>query len=113
MSGESENNSGPPPLDYRSGYDERRPYSPVLLISGITLAAGTVLASVFLAVILAVTMGHALPGILVLSLAAAMLIGLAVYAHRKPVRKPLALGIWIGLGIGLLIEGICFFGRLF
>lgn len=33
---------------------------------------------------------------------------LAYRAYRSPDGRHLALGIWIGLGVGLLIEGACF-----
>ena len=36
------------------------------------------------------------------------IIGLAIYFQRDPRRRRLALGIWIGLGVALLLEGICF-----
>jgi hypothetical protein len=32
----------------------------------------------------------------------------AWHAHRDPKRRGTALGVWIGLGVGLLLLGICF-----
>ena len=38
----------------------------------------------------------------------ALLNYVAYRAHRNPARRGYAFGIWIGLGISLLIEGVCF-----
>ncbi len=38
----------------------------------------------------------------------ALLLALSLYLYRAPARRRFALGIWIGLGVALLLEGICF-----
>ena len=38
----------------------------------------------------------------------ALLLALSLYLYRTPSRRRFALGIWIGLGVALLLEGICF-----
>lgn len=37
---------------------------------------------------------------------------LAYRAYRNPRRRGVGLGIWIGLGVALLVEGACFSGKL-
>ena len=101
------------PLDYRSARDEPRRFSVVLLVATIVFAAGTVVCSVFFAVTVSIILGHAGPGVLVLLGAAALLVGLGFYGHRKPVRRPFALGIWIGTAAGLLILAVVFVRRAY
>ena len=38
------------------------------------------------------------------------LILLSIWARRRPAQRGWAMGIWIGLGVACLIEGLCFAG---
>jgi hypothetical protein len=102
-----------PTLDYRSGRDELRPFSALLLIWTTLFAAFIVVGSVFLAVAASILLGHAGAGVLVLVSAAALLVGLGLYGHRRPVRRPLALGIWIGIGLGVFTLAVIFIQRAY
>jgi hypothetical protein len=33
---------------------------------------------------------------------------MALWARRRPTRRGLAQGVWIGMGIAVLLEGVCF-----
>jgi hypothetical protein len=44
----------------------------------------------------------------VLAVAIAVIVVLAIRMGRRPGWEPFAAGMWIGLGIGALVEGTCF-----
>ena len=101
------------PLDYRGPREEPRTYPVALVVAATLFAAGLVVISMFLAVTVSILVGHAWAGTLVLTSAAAVLVGLGYYGHRKLVRRPFEIGIWLGTGIGLLALAVIFIQRAY
>jgi hypothetical protein len=109
--------SEPPPLDYRNPDDE----SPaVMLISqaglGCLLSCGLVVGTVIAVLWMMAARSTEYDSVswlmawLVGGGVLAGLITLAIRAHRTTARRGWAIGIWLGLGIGCLIMGLCFMG---
>jgi hypothetical protein len=113
------------PLEYRAPKDDRadRPAAETLAWQGIAgalvtalLLAGLVFANILMAY--ALNAGGPSKGTLIWTLVisegllvVAALAWLSVRAYRDPRRRGWAFGIWIGAGLAILVEGICF-GRL-
>ena len=103
--------SQPPQLQYRSGIDERHTRPRVPLIAQAIIAAITSCASIALAVLLGIlsTGGFALPVMLAI-LAVVFFAIVAIALKQDPKTRGWAIGIWIGIALAGLLEGICFIG---
>jgi hypothetical protein len=101
------------PLDYRGPGEQVRPFPVALLVGAILFASGLVVVSVFVAVALSILMGHAAAGVMVLLGVAAILVALGAYGHRRPERRPFAMGIWIGTGAGVAALAVIFIQRAY
>jgi hypothetical protein len=98
----------PPTLDYR-GFQRFRPeMSKGQIILGAILSMVFVMGSVFVGVLFMITSGG---NGKMIALIGCTVVGLnvwAVVAHRSINYKGLAMGIWIGFGVAVLLEGLCF-----
>ena len=105
-----------PTLDYRSPADDGFAdyFGQAIVAAGLTILAVVGIVFIFILATLslhgeqaAVSTPIALGG----GLAALGLSNWFAYrSYRNPRRRGIGLGIWIGLGVGLLIEGVCFTG---
>lgn len=89
------------PLDYQSPATAQ-PVSYWKLAGGIATAAAGLAVALPMALMF---LGHL--GWLLIAGVAAVLVILAVQLKRQPHWRSFAIGLWIGLGVTLLIEGIC------
>ena len=94
----------PPTLGYRAAAADRGGRS-VAQIVGAALLTVLVVAGVIFAAAVTVSSMRAMIG--VGALLVVLLIALALWLGRSPARRSLAMGIWIGLGVALLVEGVC------
>ena len=109
--------SEPPQLDYRNPDDES---SAVAILTqaglGCMLTCGLVVGTVFGVLMLMAarsTEYDPVSWLIAFVIGGGVLGGLvtlAIRAHRNPARRGWAIGIWLGLGIGCLIMGLCFMG---
>ena len=95
--------TGGQPLNYVTPSTTRPPVSIRMVIGGFFTAAGAIVAALPMA-----PMYFGAPGGMLAAALVAGLIHLAFSAGRKPRWRSFAIGLWIGLGVSLLIEGICF-----
>ena len=111
----------PPQLEYASPRDDQlspgRMLFQAVLACGLT--CGVLMGSVFVLVFVAYigSAGHSASGAVVaIAVAGLILAGairLAIRTRRDPMRRGWAMGIWIGIGLAFLLEGLCFSGMLF
>ena len=97
-----------PILEYRSALAQEHPLSKLQVLAGMVVSALITFIAVFAGVLIAIsgekpfvawiTIGSAVLGI---NLCAALV-------HRNRVRRGLAMGLWFGFALAVLIEGICF-----
>jgi hypothetical protein len=97
-----------PMLDYRTPEAPRRDVSRWRLSAGVLISV----VSIGLAVPLSMSLGFALHSdVLPWATMAGLVVGLnalAILARRHPARRAYAQGLWIGMGIAVLLEGACF-----
>jgi hypothetical protein len=102
--------SPPPQLQYRSGIDERisRPRVPI----GVQAILGTLISSfaIALAMALALSSGSTGFAIVLFFVTGFAFAGLAIFLKSDPKTRGWAIGIWIGIALTGLLEGICFIG---
>jgi hypothetical protein len=108
----SEHEDAPPTLDYRAGSDDRV-ISKVQFWWGSFVGMSALFVAVFVGVLGSLDFGKPSRGTALFFwtcvIAAVVLInGLAIYFYRGGRWRSLALGLWIGFGVGALIEGACF-----
>ena len=95
---------GTPPIDYA----QRSAAPPASVRIGQMMAGTVVGAVVFLGLAFAAPFVIGNKGLLVGALlGVVVLVPLALRLRRNPRHRPWAAGIWIGLGIGLLLDGLC------
>jgi hypothetical protein len=99
----------PPPLDYRAREADQIEVSVRQAAGGCVLACAILFAAFLVGIAMAARGAIGAP-VLLVAIAAIVVVGLAVQSQRNPARRGLAIGIWIGLGVALLIDGICFIG---
>ena len=110
MNEEKDDESPPTSLDYRSSRDEVE--SGQILgqaIGGCILVGLQTIVSVFLVCLAFVA--HAIVGFPVLAIALywmAIVVDYGICNRNDPDKKGWVIGIWLGIGVGLLVEGICF-----
>ena len=106
------------PLDYRAP-SQQPPISTLQLLAGCFAAAATIGIAAFLAGFLSFGIGYGdegQPAVAMIVLAAIMCVAIGVIvmgalrARRHPQRRGMQIGLWLGLGVGLLIAGLCFTG---
>ena len=109
MSDQTPDDRPPPQLQYRSDIDERHTRPRVPIIAQAIIAAITSCASIALGVLLGIlsTGAFALPVMLAI-LAAVFFAIVAIALKQDPKTRGWAIGIWIGLALAGLLEGICF-----
>ena len=101
----------PVPLEYRALRDEpRAPHVAVHAIVASILTTIVLVVSVFATIFACYATQSSAIGIAVCGIGVAAIIWLSVVLFRNPRRRGWALGLWIGVGLAMLIEGACFFG---
>ena len=104
-------NQPPLPLDYFPPRDEIRDRRFVAhAIVGSILTAILLVAGVFGTIILCLATNSSSVWIAPCLLGVGLLILLSIVLYRNPKRRGWAVGLWIGVGIAMLIEGACFYG---
>lgn len=113
----------PPTLDYRPTH--YRPLRPEAVIGYAFLTALLIVGGVALAIFVLFAMNYkgevkwtpAEARAARISVACAVVLGVIAFVglnwiayrcYRRPSRRAIALGIWIGIGVAALIEGACF-----
>jgi zinc transporter ZupT len=108
-----------PPLEYASPREPELRAGRMALqaIVGCSLTCGLLMGGVFFGLLFAFASGGSTPYAILAIAIGAMLLGaviaLGVQAHRNPKRRGWAMGIWIGIGLAALLEGLCFGGMMF
>ena len=110
-----------PPLEYASPSDDQlssgRMLFQAVLACGLT--CGLLMGSVFVLTFMAFigSAGNSAIGVVIaIAVAGLILAGairLAIRTRRDPMHRGWAMGIWIGIGLACLLEGLCFGGELF
>ena len=109
----------PPPLDYYGGGGQEMSPGRLILegFLGWLIGAGLIGAAVIISGFLAFGSAYGNDGIQspwnlviggILLLAIGLVVLFALLARRSPRRKGFEIGLWIGLGCGLLHAGLCF-----
>ena len=104
----------PPPLEYRAPVDGARRISPWQVAGGIILSIAVGMTAVFFGILaslgdnLKTSRGDALAMILIIGGAVVLINVAAFFAYRNPRLRGLGIGLWIGFGLTILIEGACF-----
>jgi hypothetical protein len=80
-------------------------------IGGCALACAIMFVDVFIGISVAIRSGGWVIALCIL-LGAGSITAIAMKVQRNPSRRGLAIGLWIGLGVSLLLTGICFIGAL-
>jgi len=98
-------------LEYRSVAADRRdresPVGPLVGGALMSLVAGP--AAVVLGILASLHQSSApFWGIVGVTVGVLNLIAVATYRSDSPRQRSLATGIWVGLGLAVLIEGVCF-----
>jgi hypothetical protein len=103
--------NAPVPLEYRAPQDEPRPPHVIAhAIVGSILTAIVLVVAVFATILACYATQSGAIGIVVCAVGVAALIWLSLVLFRNPRSRGWALGLWIGVGLAMLIEGACFFG---
>jgi hypothetical protein len=104
-----ENQAHPAPtLDYRNPRRDRPEVSKGQIILGAVISLVLVMGSVFAGVLSMIGSGG---NTMLIALVGCTVVGLnvwAVIAMRSVNQKGLAIGLWIGFGVAVLLEGLCF-----
>jgi hypothetical protein len=106
-----EERDGPPKLDYVTPATTRGEVSTAQVVGGAMLSILTVAVAVPTGFAVGAAMRSRVGAVLGFVLVVAVLAGLhliALWARRHPARRGLAQGLWIGMGIAVLLEGVCF-----
>jgi 4-amino-4-deoxy-L-arabinose transferase-like glycosyltransferase len=108
----AEEDEKPPTLDYAMADHLRSRRLVGQAIAGAILTCGGWMLAVFFLILLAVSARSAAVSIVMgAGLLLATVIG-ATKATRNPARQGWGIGIWIGLGLAILIEGTCFIANM-
>jgi len=105
----------PPKLDYVTPVTTRGEVSTAQVVGGAVLSVLAVLVGAPMGLAIGAGARAPLGPVLGWVFVAAVLGGLhviALWARRHPARRGLAQGLWIGMGIGVLLEGVCFLALL-
>lgn len=101
-------------LNYRSAAADRQSLSKGEIIGGFLISLVLILAAVFFGILASIgpqrntAPGNAVPFIVIVGVGVVGINLFAFLAYRNPQRRGLAIGLWIGFGVGVLIEGACF-----
>ena len=91
----------PSPLDYQTPAASQ-PLSVWKVLAGVVSAAAIIAITVALSM-----MYLGLSGFLIIAGVVVGLVVLAISMKRKPHGRSFAIGLWIGIGVALLMEGLC------
>jgi hypothetical protein len=111
--------SPPPPLQYASPREDQLSGGRMALqaVLGCTLTCGLLMGAVFFGILFGITgRGSTMFATIAVVAGIALLAGfvaLAIRFRRQPLRRGLSMGIWLGIGLAALLEGICFSGVMF
>ena len=96
--------SGADRLDYRDGAADR------VGVSGVQVFGGFIGGLIFTCIaVLAAILNHMAREILIgFCIIVVVINALAFLAYRRPHLRGLGIGLWIGFGVAVLIEGACF-----
>jgi len=106
--------SEPPLLDYREGAADQRDVSGTQFFGGMVSSAVLLMGAVFVAIVASIPvvpptrkstpyLGFAIVGIPLVALNI-----WAILVYRRGKRRSFAIGLWVGIGVAALFEGICF-----
>jgi hypothetical protein len=110
MSQDDSQRHEPPPLDYRAREADRIDVSGRQALGGCALACVVMFITFIFGIDLAIkSRGWFIAPVLI---AAVIMAFFAIKAQRMPDRRGLAIGLWIGLGISVLLSGLCFIGAI-
>lgn len=99
--------AAPAVLAYRAPIDEVGRLSPPLVCMTAIFIAAVVFATVVVSVLFVITAGNGWP-LLIIPAALLALVAAALRLRRGGGRaRSVAMGLWIGLGVGLLAQGVC------
>src|SRR5687768_4407466 len=107
------------PLDYGTPANVRRPNVPLQVVAGCFAASALIGIAAFVAGYVSFALGYGDEGrpalamiafILIIGAAVVVVVIGAIRARRDPRRRGVQIGLWLGLGVGLLIAGLCFTG---
>jgi len=98
-------------LNYVTPETTRREFSRGQLVGGAVLSVAVVGLTVPAGLLFGYALNEFHGAVVGWLLIGAVVVGLhlaAVFARRNPRRQALAQGLWLGLGIAVLLEGLCF-----
>lgn len=99
--------AAPAVLAYRAPADEVERLSPPLVCMTSIFIAAVVFATVVVSVLFAITAGNGWP-LLIIPAVLLALVAATLRLRRGGGRaRSVAMGLWIGLGVGLLAQGVC------
>src|SRR5215213_1534143 len=102
----------PPPLQYASPREDQLSAARMVLqaVVGCSLTCGLIMGGVVFGLLFAYASNgsvlYTTLAILVGALLFGAIVAIGVRAHRHPKRRGWAMGIWIGIGLAALLEGI-------
>ena len=94
-------------LEYRDGAADREPVDKGQVIGGVIFSMLLVIGGVFLGMMASLQHGS-VPFFIVVGLTVLLCNGWAYIAYQDPAHRSLGMGLWIGFGAAVLIEGACF-----
>jgi hypothetical protein len=98
---------GKPLLDYREGAADRPDDSGKQFFSGMVNSTALLMASVFFGTLLSIYKEKIL-GVGSVGVALLAVNIWAIFVYRRGRRRAYAIGLWVGIGVAALIEGVCF-----
>jgi hypothetical protein len=108
-----------PPLEYASPREEQLGAGRMVFqaVQGCAITCGAIMGAVFFGLLYGITgSGSTMYATIAIAAGIALVAGavtLAVRVRRHPKRRGWAMGIWFGIGLAGLLEGICFSGMMF
>ena len=109
----------PPSLEYASPTEPQLSAARMVTQAavGCSLTCGLIMGSVLFGMLFAYASGGPVSAAMVAVGMGVLLLGVivavSVRAYRNPLRRGWAMGIWIGIGLAALLEGLCFGGMMF
>jgi hypothetical protein len=97
-------------LEYRDGAADREPVNAGQVIGGVVVAFAMVTAAIVVGIMLSLEprKSGSVPFFVVVGAAVLACNVWAFLAYRKPASRWRGIGLWIGFGVAVLIEGACF-----